>query len=271
MKILRKKTYIVCDMGENFGIYKVFRDEEIMPLITTANIACGFHAGDPKIMRQTVQLAIKHDVQIGAHTGLPDREGFGRRWMRITPAEAQDYVTYQVSALQGFARAYGVKIEHVLPHGIFWDMAAKQPEIAEGVVRAIKETDPSLVILARGSPIADEQHLHNIAIENGIKSTSFFVVDLPYNHEGRLVVERWHDLEEPELVAKRCVRVMTENKVDVLETGIGHHKHTGISLNFDPEGILIHSDTPNAPEILKTVRSGLTEAGIEVVPLREIK
>ncbi|MFQ5998605.1 MAG: LamB/YcsF family protein [Candidatus Bathyarchaeia archaeon] len=268
---MRKKTYIVCDMGENFGIYKVFRDEEIMPLITTANIACGFHAGDPRIMRKTVLLARKHGVQIGAHTGLPDREGFGRRWMRITSEEAQDYVTYQISALQGFAKAYDAKVEHILPHGIFWDMAAKQPEIAEGVVRAIKETDPKLVVLARGSPITDEQYLHDIAIESGVKASSFFVVDLPYNQDGRLVVERSHELEDPAIVAKRCVRVMAENKVDVLETGIGQHKAKGSSLDFDPEGILIHSDTPNAPEILQAVRTGLAEAGIEIVPLRELK
>lgn len=258
-------------MGENFGIYKVFRDEEIMPLVTTTNIACGFHAGDPRIMRQTVQLALKHNVQIGAHTGLPDREGFGRRWMRITGQEAQDYVTYQIGALQAFARACGAKVEHILPHGILWDMAAKQPEIAEGIVNAVKETDPSLVVVARGSPIAEEQHLHYIAIENGLKASSFFVMDLPYDQQGQLVVERSHGMERPELVAKRALRVLRDNKVEVLERGIGRHEALGKTLDFDPEGLLIHSDTPNAPEILKAVRSELAEAGIELVPLREIK
>ncbi|HDR7848845.1 5-oxoprolinase subunit PxpA [Bacillus toyonensis] len=135
-----------CDLGESFGAYKMGNDDEILPFVSSINVACGFHAGDPFVMRQTVEKALKHNVAIGAHPGFPDLIGFGRRNMNVSASEVYDYVLYQIGALDGFVKAAGAKMHHVKPHGALYNMAATDPAIADAIVKAISHMNPDLLL-----------------------------------------------------------------------------------------------------------------------------
>ena len=150
MSFVAVRVDLNCDMGESYGIWKLGRDEEVMPFVTSANIACGFHASDPHVMRRTVQLAKKHGVAVGAHTGFPDREGFGRRYIQVTKDELKDDVIYQVGALAGFLKANGMKLQHVKPHGAMYTVAVNDPYRGGSIVQRI------------GSPAAG---VHSIQVE----------------------------------------------------------------------------------------------------------
>ena len=156
------KIDLNCDMGESFGRYRLGNDEALMPHITSANIACGYHAGDPLVMDATVRLAVRHGVGVGAHPGFPDLQGFGRRAMRLSPEEVEAFVLYQVAALAGFARAAGVELAHVKPHGALYNLAAQDRTIAEAIARGVARFSKNLVLVGlAGSPLADH------AIESG--------------------------------------------------------------------------------------------------------
>jgi len=158
---------INCDMGESFGAYEIGADDEVLPHVTSANIACGFHGGDPVVMRKTVAAAAKHGVAVGAHPGLPDLVGFGRRAMQVTPDEVYDLLIYQIGALLGFARAADVPLRHVKPHGALYNMAAAQPALADAVARAVRDVDPKLVLFGLAG-----SHLLKAAERAGIPSAS---------------------------------------------------------------------------------------------------
>ena len=136
------------DLGESFGAYKIGRDSDVLPLVTSANIACGFHAGDPSVMKKTVELAVKSGVALGAHPGYPDLVGFGRRKMAVSPADVYSMVVYQVGALAAFAKTAGKKLQHVKPHGAMYNMAAKDPKLAEAIAQAIYDVDPDIILFA---------------------------------------------------------------------------------------------------------------------------
>jgi UPF0271 protein len=179
------KIDINCDMGESFGAYKLGLDQEVIKYITSANIACGYHAGDPLVMEHTVSLAKKHEVAVGAHPGFPDLIGFGRRNLDATLSEIKGYVTYQIGALQAFAKAQGVRVEHVKPHGALYNMAVQNIEIWDAVSEAIAAIDPGLILFAQAGPWRED--VESIGSKHGIRIAFEFFGDRAYNPDGSLV------------------------------------------------------------------------------------
>ena len=230
-----------CDMGESFGLYSIGDDEGMMPLISVANIACGFHGSDPNHMRATVRLAKANNVKVGAHPSLPDLQGFGRREMKIGREELANIIIYQVGALTGFLEAEGVALNHIKPHGALYGMAARFEEIAEAVCDAadvfgvplfgMKNTLHEKIYTARG---------HGFVAE--------FYADLEYDDDGSLIITREHDPVDPAEAAKRCLRAIEEGKTASVN---------GVDVEVGSDCICVHSDTPNAVEVAKAVREAV--------------
>jgi 5-oxoprolinase (ATP-hydrolysing) subunit A len=243
------------DMGESFGRWSLGDDASLMPYISSANIACGFHAGDPGAMRRTVASAFEHNLQIGAHVALPDLLGFGRRAMKISPADLTDYCIYQIGALAAFVAAKGGRLAHVKPHGALYAMCAQDAELMEAVARAIGEVDSQLVLLA----LRDD---HAAAVErHGVRLVTESFVDLDYDADGNLMIEAVKQAWDPEKVAERAVRVARERKVA---------KTDGSDLEVDSPTICLHGDAPNALDVARTVKERLDGEGIAVKPLAEL-
>ena len=230
-----------CDMGESFGLYKMGDDEGMMPLISVANVACGFHGSDPNHMRATVRLAKAHNVKVGAHPSLPDLQGFGRREMKIGREELANIIIYQVGALTGFLEAEGVALNHIKPHGSLYGMAARMEEIAEAVCDAadvfkvplygMKNTLHETVYTRRG---------HGFVAE--------FYADLGYDDDGGLIITREHEAVDPVESAKRCLRAIEEGKTASVN---------GVDVAVGADCICVHSDTPNAIEVAQAVRAAV--------------
>jgi 5-oxoprolinase (ATP-hydrolysing) subunit A len=243
------------DMGESFGRWRLVDDASLMPYISSANIACGFHAGDPGAMRRTVAAAVEHGLQIGAHPALPDLLGFGRRTMKISPDDLTDYCTYQVGALAAFVAAEGGRLAHVKPHGALYAMCAQDAELAEAVARSIAEVDPELVFLQ----LHDD---HAAAVEkHGVRLVTESFADLDYDAEGNLIIEAVKQAWDPDKVAERAVRVARERKVA---------KADGSDLEVDSPTICLHGDAPNALDVVRAVKERLEGEGIAVKPLAEL-
>lgn len=240
------------DMGESYGRWNLGNDAELMEVITSANIACGWHGGDPAVMRATVAMAAEKGVGIGAHVGLPDLLGFGRRRMQVTPDEIYDYAMYQSGALRAFAEAAGSRLQHVKPHGAFYVMCAADPELAAALVRAVKALGDGVVLFGMG------EIEPALAEEAGVGYIREGYVDLNYNNAGQLVIERNKGAWDPEEVARRAVRLAMMAEVGTVE---------GDTLPLAIRTICIHGDAPNSGEIARTVRERLEEAGVEIAPL----
>jgi UPF0271 protein len=253
---LKLQIDINCDLGESYGTFKIGNDEKIMPHITSANIACGFHAGDPIIMAQTVNLAKKHGVAVGAHPSYPDLLGFGRREMRLTLEEIRNYTIYQVSALQGFAKIAGLNLQHVKPHGALYNTAVKDEETSKGIVEAVKALDKCLIIFAPSKSV-----LAKIATDAGLRVAYEFFTDRAYNADGSLVSRKQPNsiITEPSLVLSRTIKVLREGKVLALngETVTLGKVHT----------ICVHGDTPTAIKLTEVLKKELVKSGIEVMPV----
>lgn len=235
-----RRMDINADLGESFGVYRYGNDDELMPLITSANIACGFHAGDPASMRRAVQSAVEHGVAIGAHVGLPDRLGFGRREMAISAADAYDYSLYQLAALDGFVRAAGARMRHVKPHGALYMMAAERPDLAAAISAAVRDFDPSLALYALPG-----SHSDLAAVDAGLAVRREFFADRPY--EGTDVVMfgwTYEQLGGVQEAATRVSRMLTDPTFDAVET------------------VCVHSDTADAPALARAVRDALRDGGI---------
>lgn len=243
------------DMGESYGRWTLGNDEALMPHLTSANIACGYHGGDPHVMRATVALARRHSVGIGAHVSLPDLMGFGRRRMDASPAEIKDYIVYQTGALQAFVHASGTRLAHVKPHGAMYVMASGDPQIARAVAEAVAEVDPELILLLTGEPVRDA------ARAVGIRFVPEGYVDLDYAADGSLILERAKKPRDPQETAARAVRLIREGKV---RTAVG------TDLDLHVRSICVHGDAPNAPEIARAIREALQAAGVRVVPLASL-
>ena len=243
------------DMGESFGRWKLGDDEALMPFITSANIACGFHAGDPATMRATVRAALEHDVQIGAHVGLPDLLGFGRRRMAIAGGDVRDYATYQIGALKAFVEAEGGTLGHVKPHGALYAMCSADPELASAVAQATAEVDRDLLLLLLSDDVADAVTPH------GVRLVTEAFPDLDYRPDGTLVLEPVKRAWDPERVAERAIRLVREHKIDTQDGG---------EVQVQAPTICLHGDAPNATEVARTVRRRLDEEGVEVAPLRRV-
>jgi 5-oxoprolinase (ATP-hydrolysing) subunit A len=234
-------TTINCDMGESFGIYRLGDDAAIMPMITTANVACGFHASDYNHMRRTVQLARQNGVTVGAHPSLPDLQGFGRREMKIGREELANCLIYQIGALKAFLDAEGMPLHHIKPHGSLYGMAARSEEIAQAICDAADVFKVPLLGMI-GT-------LHEtIYPQRGHIFLSEYYTDLDYGDDGQLVITREHHAVDPEQAAARCVRAIREG----LTRSLGDK-----DVKVRADTICVHSDTPNAITIARAVRDAV--------------
>ena len=234
---------INCDMGESFGLYKMGDDEGLMPHITVANVACGFHASDPSVMASTVRLAKRHNVGVGAHPSLPDLQGFGRREMKMRPDELTDCIVYQVGALKGFLEREGVPLIHVKPHGSLYGMAAKSTEMAKAVADAVKVFQvPVLGMIGT---------MHEKVYQaEGLKFISEYYADLDYGDDGTLLITREHKAVDPQRAAERALRAVREGIAESV---------SGRDVRVRANSICVHSDTPNAVGVAKAVRSAIAD------------
>ena len=251
---MTRRVDLNADMGESYGRWTLGNDERLMPHLTSANIGCGFHGGDPHVMRRTVELALQHDVGIGAHVSLPDLIGFGRRRMAISAEELKDYVMYQTGALRAFAEGAGGKLQHVKPHGALYTMIIDDPEYAAAVAEAVSSLGSEVVLLM-------PPDVGPAARAAGVPFVPEGYVDLDYDAEGKIVIERVKQIRDPDETGKKAVRLIREGKVRNLDGG---------DLELHVESICVHGDAPNAPEIANAIRTGLEDAGIEVVPLASL-
>ena len=243
------------DIGESFGLYQMGNDELLLRSITSGSIACGFHAGDPSVMRTTVRLAARAGVAIGAHPGFPDLMGFGRRELNAEPQEIFDFVLYQIGALSAVAKAEGVRLHHVKPHGALYNMSARRKEVAEAIARAVASFDDTLMLV--GLP---ESELIAAGSRLGLRVAREAFADRSYEPDGTLTPRHLADsvLSEPGRAAERAVRMVRDRKVVARD---------GSSIPIQADTICIHGDTPDAAGLAAAVRLGLEQAGISVAPL----
>lgn len=244
-----------CDLGESFGCWKTGRDEELLALVTSANIACGFHAGDPGVMRRTVELALSFGVAVGAHPGLPDLQGFGRRELAVTPSEARDLVLYQLGALAGFVQAAGGRLHHVKPHGALYNMAARDPRLAGAIAAAVREFDAGLVLVGlAGSALLEAGRAA------GLKVAGEVFADRTYLPDGSLTPRSRPDalLHDEVAVAARVLRMVREGTVESVES-------TPVSIHADT--VCLHGDGANSLSLARAIRAVLQEAGIRLAPV----
>ena len=243
------------DLGESFGPWPMGQDAALMDSISSANVACGFHAGDPGAMRQTIALARDKGVAIGAHPGFPDLVGFGRREIKATPAEVEDFVLYQVSALAGMARAQGVTLQHVKAHGALYNMACKDRALAGAIARAVAAFDRTLILF--GLPNSE---LLRAGAAAGLPVAAEVFADRAYDPDGSLTARSKpgsviHDAQQ---VVDRAVRMVRERNVVAVD---------GSTISLQADTICLHGDTPGAADLARAVRAGLEKAGIEVARL----
>ena len=246
------------DMGESFGRWTLGADEEIMPHITSANIACGYHGGDPHVMRASVELALKHKVAVGSHPGLPDLMGFGRRIMDVTPQEVKDYLCYQTGALREFVRVAGGELQHMKPHGILYNMMERDEALAVAAGEAVLESGgKSLILMAMATGKYDRT-----CRKMGVRVVSEGFADRAYDVECRLVSRKIAGslITDPQRAAAQAVRMAMEGKVKTID---------GVEIDIDVQSICCHGDTPGAPRIVRAVREALDKAGCQVKPLRD--
>lgn len=252
------KIDINSDLGEGFGSYRIADDEALFELITSANVACGFHAGDPTTMDRTIGLAKDHNVALGAHVGFADRQGFGRRRMEISSADLRNDLLYQLGALHALASARGVKITHMSAHGALGNMAAEDLSVAEAVVAAGTAFDSETVFLVMGGSALDVA-----ARGAGHRTVTNFLADRAYDARGMLVSRA-----TPNSVIKDIEQVR-ERVAGVVGTGTAV-AIDGTDIKVTARSILVHSDTPNAVGIAKAVRQAIAEAGGVAAPLPEV-
>ena len=262
-----KSMDLNADIGEGFGDYQIADDAALMPLITSANVACGFHAGDAAIMAKTVELAKQHHVDLGAHVGFPDLMGFGRRRMPVsyTHLRAQEtvehdtlahYVTYQLGALSAFANAARYPLTHMSFHGALGNMVSEDEALADVLLRAVKTFDPNMIISTMAG------NVDRVARRLGLRVVCVFLADRAYESNGLLVSRTKpgaviHDTEQ---VKTRVRRLLTEGTIESID---------GDTLTLDVSSILVHGDTPEAIEMVKTLRATIEETGLRIAPVSE--
>mgnify|MGYP001229084963 CR=1 FL=1 len=243
------------DVGESFGAYTLGQDEAVMRHITSANIACGLHAGDPCVMRDTVRLAVTAGVGIGAHPGFPDLTGFGRREMEMSERQVEDLVAYQIGALAGVAAAEEARLHHVKPHGALYNMAARDRRLADAIARAVVDIDATLVLFGlAGSALIDA------AESVGLRTASEVFADRVYQADGALVPRGQPGavIDDPKLLVERAVRLAQDGTVVA---------QSGETLELRSDTICLHGDTSGAAELAARLRSGLEAAGVRVLPV----
>ncbi len=246
------------DLGESFGNYRLGQDEDLIPLLNSAHLACGFHASDPRVMDQTVRLCQASGVQIGAHPGFPDPVGFGRRMMDITGREAETDIVYQMGALEAFCRRNDAQLHHVKPHGALYNHAASSREVAKGIAAGIASFRSDLLIVCQPG-----SEMEKAALEAGLAVAREGFIDRAYNADGKLASRRlegalYHDAER---ALEQALRMVTAGEVVALDG-------TVVALPVDT--LCVHGDNPDAVDFIGRLRDQLTKAGVELTALREV-
>ena len=253
-----KKIDLNCDMGESFGAYKLGMDEKVIQFITSANIACGWHAGDPLVMDATVKMAVEHGVGVGAHPGYPDLLGFGRRNFDCTVEEVRNYLIFQIGALQAFCKVHGTQLQHVKPHGALYLTAVGDEGVARAVAEAIVSVNPELLYVALAG--AKGELVTRIGQEVGLKVVYEAFPDRAYTSEGALVSRRQSGavIKDPQEVSERALRMAKEGIVIAVD---------GTSIPLEAQTLCVHGDTPSAVDLVRSIRETLEAAGVVVTPM----
>jgi UPF0271 protein len=244
------------DLGESFGPWTMGQDEELMEAITSANVACGFHAGDPTVLRRTIALAKEKGVAVGAHPGFPDLAGFGRREMHLSPSEVEDSVLYQIAAIAGVAAAQGVRLQHVKAHGALYNMAARDETLARAIARAVATFDRSLVFF--GLP---NSALLREGERAGLDVAAEIFADRTYEADGSLTSRRVPGsvIHDPDVVVDRAVQMAIRRKVTTT---------SGAEIDLRADTMCLHGDTKGSADLARRIRSALEASGMKVAPLR---
>ncbi len=246
------------DMGEGFGPYRMGEDEALMEIVSSANVACGYHAGDPVIMDRTVRLALANGVDLGAHVGFPDLLGFGRRQMQIDPAELAQYVLYQLGALAGIASVAGHRVTHMSFHGALGNMAAADYALAEPLVQAVAAFDRNIIV-----SVSTNTQIERAAHKFGLKVATTFLADRAYTDEGDLVSRKLPGavIKEPDAVLQRVKRLLDDGVITSI---------SGKKLPIKVQSILLHGDTPGAVENARAIRREIESGSGRIVPVSRL-
>lgn len=252
------KVDLNADLGESFGAYTIGMDSEVLKYISSANVACGFHAGDPVVMEKTVALAKENGVSIGAHPGHLDLMGFGRRTIAISPSEAKAYTKYQLGALIAFTKALGVKLQHCKPHGALYNSAAVNMDLALAICEGIYEVDPEIIMLG----LAGSKHLE-AAKQVSLRYASEVFADRGYMDDGTLVPRKMPGamIHDPDISIARVVKMVKEGCVETI---------TGKIIPIKADSICVHGDNPKAIEFVKRIRDSLIAEGVEIAPINAV-
>lgn len=243
-----------CDLGESFGRYQISNQQEILKYITSANVACGFHSGDPSVMRETVDMAIQSGVKIGAHPGLPDLVGFGRREMQVTPQEAYDMIAYQIGALQGILSTFGESMQHVKPHGALYNMAAKHPELADAIAKAVYDVSPNLILFG-----LSESELTTAGEKIGLRTVHEVFADRTYQADGSLTSRLQADaiITDEHQSIDQVLKMVKQGKV---------LSQQQIEISLRAHTICIHGDNEKAFLFAKMIKEALEKNEVHVKP-----
>ncbi|MDA8354264.1 MAG: LamB/YcsF family protein [Firmicutes bacterium] len=240
------------DLGESFGSYVIGQDEAVLERITSANIACGFHAGDHNVLRRTVKMAAENGIGLGAHPGLPDRLGFGRRYIQVDPDDVYNMTVYQLGAVKTFAALEGKELQHVKPHGAMYNMAAKDAEMAQAIAEAVAAVDPSLILfgLAGGELVKAGE-------KAGLQTAHEVFADRTYQPDGSLTPRSQPNclIDDPQMAVDRVVRMVTKGKVTAVD---------GTDVSIQADTVCVHGDSPQALAFVEALREGLTGKGIHI-------
>ncbi len=247
-----KSIDLNCDLGESFGAYTIGQDEAVLEYVTSANIACGFHAGDHNVMAKTVKLAKEKNVAIGAHPGLPDLIGFGRREMKVSPEDVYHFVIYQLGALQAFCTVHNVDMQHVKPHGALYNMAVKDRQIAAAIAKAVKAIDPQLILFGlANSKLIEAGH------ELGLTTASEVFADRTYQQDGTLTPRSEHNalIHDDNVAVNQIIGIVQEKTVTAI---------TGENIHLHADTVCVHGDGPQALMFVKKLYKTLTDKGFSI-------
>ncbi len=256
-----RKIDINCDMGESFGVYTLGMDGEVIQYISSANIACGYHAGDPQVMNKTVRMARENGVRAGAHPGFPDLAGFGRRNMDCTPDEVRDFVIYQIGALKGFCSLHGVEMQHVKPHGNLYNMSVGNESLSRAIAEAIAAVDRNLIWVVLGG--AQTSLTRKIASEKGIRIAFEAFPDRTYDPDGTLTSRKKPGavIEDPLKSTEQALRMALDNEIIATD---------GTRLTMEIHTLCLHGDNPSAVHHTRSIRQALEAEGVSITPLADL-
>lgn len=247
---------LVADLGESYGAYTMGDDAALLDIVSSANIACGFHAGDPRVMDATVRECVRRGVGIGAHPSFPDLVGFGRRAMDLTADEVRTDILFQLGALSAFAAAHGTKVTHLCPHGRLGNLVITRADYAEAMVEAIAAFDPRILVFTQAGEVVTAAERH------GLRTVMVGAVDRSYEDDGTLTPRKLPGavLHDPDEIAARTVRMVTEGTIE---------SRTGKVLDIQTDTVLLHGDGPGAVELAQRIRAELEAAGVQIAPIHQ--